>query len=558
MIIGIWSSSKTTGSSKEFFLSGRNVPWWVLGISMVATTFSADTPNLVTDIVRTNGVSGNWVWWVMLLTGMLTVFLFSKLWRKANIDTDLEFYEIRYSGKTARFLRAFRALYLGFLINAFIMATVSLAAIKISGILLGLSPFQTILIAGGITVIYSALGGLKSVLITDLLQFLLSISGAFFAAYYALEHPSVGGLDAMLSHELLTDKLRLLPDLENKAQWISLILIPFAIQWWSTWYPGAEPGGGGYIAQRMLAARNQNDSMYAVYLFNIAHYALRPWPWIIVALASIIVFPEIGDIQKAFPGLAEASLGEDLAYPAMLSFLPSGILGLVITSLVAAYMSTISTHLNWGASYITLDFYKRYLKQDSSEKELVWVGRISTVILMIFSSILALYLQNALKAFHVLLLIGAGTGLIYILRWFRKEIHAGAELAAMIISFSVAIYLEYLHPEYFGELNSEIKLLMGVGLTTGGWLFVSLFFGKNKESDWKAFLSRLQLDEKSLKRKMGTKLLAMFLSCTAVYSMLFTSGYLIYGWYDKVWISALVLLLSVFGIFRLWNKVLIN
>ncbi|MEQ9580955.1 MAG: sodium:solute symporter family protein, partial [Arenibacter sp.] len=428
LAIGIMTAGKAGKSVQQYFLSGRNMPWWILGISMVATTFSADTPNLVTDIVRSDGVYGNWVWWVMLLTGMLTVFIFSRLWRKAGLNTDLEFYEIRYSGKPASFLRGFRALYLGFLINVFIMATVSLAAIKISGILLGLSPLHTVLIAGGITVIYSGLGGLRSVLITDFLQFILSIAGAFLAAWYSLKHPSVGGLEKLVANPDISDKLLIVPDFSNPSVWVPLVLIPFAIQWWSTWYPGAEPGGGGYIAQRMLSAKNENNAMGAVFLFNLAHYALRPWPWIIVALCSLLVFPDLSDIQKAFPTISESTMGHDLAYPAMLSFLPTGILGLVLTSLIAAYMSTISTHLNWGSSYITLDFYKRFVKPEAKDKELLLVGKISTIVLMVVSATIALYLQNAKQAFDLLLLLGAGTGLIYILRWFWKHIHPVAEI----------------------------------------------------------------------------------------------------------------------------------
>jgi Na+/proline symporter len=491
----------------------------------------------------------------MLLTGMLTVFFFSKLWRKANLNTDLEFYELRYTGKLASFIRGFRAVYLGFLINIFIMATVSLAAIKISGILLGLSPFQTILIAGGITVLYSGIGGLKSVLITDMVQFFLSILGAVLAAWYALDHPDVGGLDNLISNPVLQDKLALLPDFSNPEQWIPLILIPFAFQWWSTWYPGAEPGGGGYIAQRMLAAKNENHAMGAVFFFNVAHFAIRPWPWIIVALASIIVFPSVTDIKTAFPNIPESSLGEDLAYPAMLSFLPIGVLGLVLTSLIAAYMSTISTHLNWGASYITLDFYKRFLKPDASQKEQLWVGRISTVLLMVFSGIIALYLQNALQAFQILLLLGAGTGLIYILRWYWKVIHPIAEIVAMISSFIVAIYFEYIHSKIFDLDISNYKLVLSVLITTVIWLLVAVFTGNQKEKDWNRFLELLGTSENALKSQMKLKVIMMLFSCLAVYSALFCTGYVLYGDSGKLMISLSTLIISVLILGLTWKKI---
>lgn len=557
LLIGFLSARKSGTSVQQYFLSGRNMPWWVLGVSMVATTFSADTPNLVTDIVRTNGVYGNWVWWAMLLTGMLTVFIFSKLWRRAGLNTDLEFYEIRYSGKGASFLRGFRALYLGFLINIFIMATVSLAAIKISGILLGLSPLHTLLIAGGVTVIYSGIGGLRSVLITDFVQFFLSVCGAILAAWYALKHPSVGGLDQLLSDVSVSGKLGLLPDLSDSNVWVPLLFIPLAIQWWSTWYPGAEPGGGGYIAQRMLSAKNENQAMSAVFLFNVAHYALRPWPWIIVALCSLIVFPEISDIQKAFPDIPESSLGHDLAYPAMLSFLPAGILGLVLTSLIAAYMSTISTHLNWGSSYITLDFYQRFLKPDASQKELLWVGRMSTFLLMIFSGAIALYLQNALQAFHLLLLLGAGTGLIYILRWFWKHIHPGAEIAAMLFSFLMALFVEYMYPSIFGsELSSWLKMVLNIGLTSLVWLMVARFAGNKKDSDWEAFLKNLKLTENELFREMKTKILMMLLAIAAVYATLISTGYILYSQYEKAIIGVAIATASTLILARLWRKAL--
>lgn len=555
LLIGVMTAGKAGKSVQQYFLSGRNMPWWILGISMVATTFSADTPNLVTDIVRTNGVYGNWVWWVMLLTGMLTVFVFSRLWRRAGLNTDLEFYELRYSGKEASFLRGFRALYLGLLVNIFIMAAVSLAAIKISGILLGLSPVNTLLIAGGVTVLYSSIGGLRSVLITDFIQFALSIAGAIIAAWYSLKHPLVGGLDNLLVHPKVSGNLAIIPDFSDPTIWVPLILIPFAVQWWSTWYPGAEPGGGGYIAQRMLSAKNENNAMGAVFLFNLAHYALRPWPWIIVALCSMVVFPEVSDIQKTFPNIPDSSLGEDLAYPAMLSFLPAGLLGLVLTSLVAAYMSTISTHLNWGSSYITLDFYQRFVKPKASQKELLFVGKISTVVLMFLSALIALFLQNALQAFQLLLLLGAGTGLLYILRWFWKHINPIAEISAMFISFFFAMYVEYIHPALFNQVfDSWIKLSLSVGLTTVIWLSIARFTGKNKQKDWDRFLNSIRMNEKELYSGMKTKIVMMILSCISVYSILIATGYLLYNDFYKSSIISTIAIISAATVFYLWKN----
>ena len=535
LIVGIVVSRKAGSSSAEFFLSGRNMPWWLLGISMVATTFSADTPNLVTDIVRKNGVSGNWVWWAFLLTGMLTVFVYSKLWRRSGALTDLEFYEIRYGGKSAAFLRGFRALYLGVFFNVMIMATVCLAAIKIGGVMLGLSPTETLVIASVVTVLYSSLGGLRGVLITDFFQFILAMVGTVWAANVLLDLPQVGGLDALLANKEVASLTSFLPDFSDTESLIPLLIIPLAVQWWSVWYPGAEPGGGGYIAQRMLAAKDEQNAMGATLLFNISHYALRPWPWIIIALCSVVVFPNLESIGTAFPNIDPSIINDDLAYPAMLTFLPAGLLGLVIASLVAAFMSTISTHLNWGSSYVVNDFYQRFIKPDASEKELVMVGRVSTVLLMIFAALFALVLSNALQAFGILLQIGAGTGAIFILRWFWWRINAWTEISGMVISFVVAIVLEVIAPNL---VPANYKLVVGVGITTIGWLLVTLLtqpeteetlkgFAKhvNPTVGWKAYRSA----EVATVGDLPLQILGMFLGCVVVYTALFATGSFIYG-----------------------------
>ena len=443
LIIGIVVSKKSGQSSAEYFLSGRSMPWWLLGFSMVATTFSTDTPNLVTDIVRTNGVSGNWVWWAFLLTGLLTVFVYAKLWRRSNVATDMEFYELRYGGKPAHFLRWFRAFYLGVLFNVMAMSAVTLAAIKIGQVMLGLDPVFTVVVAGSITVLFSAVGGFRGVIYTDFVLFFVAIAGAVGAAYYLVNIPEVGGLQALLAHENVSDKLSILPDFSDTEALIGILIIPLAVQWWSAWYPGAEPGGGGYIAQRMLAAKNENHAIGATFFFNIMHYALRPWPWILVALASMVVYPDLLSIQSAFPNVSPDKLGNDLAYSAMLTKLPSGLLGLVLASLGAAYMSTISTHLNWGSSYIVNDVYKLEIQPNATEKQLVMVGRIATVLLMIASGFLALTLTNALQLFDIILMFGAGTGLIFILRWFWWRINAWSEISAMIVSGLLSILFNF-------------------------------------------------------------------------------------------------------------------
>jgi Na+/proline symporter len=580
LFIGIYVSKKSGKNSTEYFLSGRNMPWWLLGVSMVATTFSTDTPNLVTDIVRNNGVSGNWVWWAFLITGLLTVFVYAKLWRKSKVNTDIEFYELRYGGKPARFLRGFRSIYLGVIFNILAMAGVTLAAIKIGSIMLGLQPWETVIYAGVITTIFSALGGFKGVVYTDFILFFTAMAGAIGAAYYLVGLPEVGGLDALLQHENVVGKLSILPDFSDKEALIMLLIIPLAVQWWSSWYPGAEPGGGGYIAQRMLAAKDENHAIGATFFFNIMHYALRPWPWIIVALASLVVFPDLASIQEAFPNIAEDKLGHDLAYSAMLTKLPHGLLGLVLASLVAAYMSTISTHLNWGSSYIVNDFYKQQINKNASEKELVSVGRISTVVLMICSALLALVLQNALQLFDIILMFGAGTGLIFILRWFWWRINAWSEISAMFVSGIVSILFNFTFlGDYFfdkaeGLMPAYAKFPMVVLITTIVWVAVTLltqaeskdvlqnFYKKIQPGGpgWSKIVTEAKAENVNIVNtnegwSVPSGIIAMLVGCVLIYSLMFATGYFIYGETKSAIILSGVAIISGFILMKLWNKI---
>lgn len=567
LFIGLFNSKKSGTSAAEFFLSGRNMPWWLLGISMVATTFSADTPNLVTDIVRKNGVSGNWNWWAFLLTGMLTVFVYAKLWRRSGVTTDLEFYELRYGGKPATFLRGFRSLYLGVLFNIIIMATVSLAAIKISAVMLGLTPIQTLLYATTITAIYSSIGGLRSVLITDFFQFIIAMAGSIGAAIYIVHSPKIGGLTHLLSQPAIASRMSLLPDFNDTATLVPLLIIPLAVQWWSVWYPGAEPGGGGYIAQRFLSAKNEKNALTATLLFNIMHYALRPWPWILVAFASLIVYPDLHSLATAFPQLPAGKINDDLAYPAMLQTLPAGLLGIVIASLIAAYMSTISTHLNWGSSYVVNDFYKRFINPNATDKQMVNVGRVSTVVLAIVSSLVALAMSNALQAFNIILQIGAGTGLIFILRWFWWRINAWTEITGMIVSFLVAIYFEFIHKYFFAPLASHWQLLIGIGITTAAWLTVTLttkpeenkvlvrFYQKIRPTGpgWKKLRhENPELDQTS--GQLPLELMLMVSGCFAVYGLLFATGFWIYGNTISALIALVVAAAGTTILIRNWNR----
>ncbi len=572
--IGFFASKKAGKSVNEFFLSGRNMPWWLLGISMVATTFSADTPNLVTDIVRTNGVSGNWVWWAFLLTGMLTVFVYAKLWRRSEVLTDLEFYELRYGGKGAAFLRGFRAIYLGVFFNIMIMASVCLAGIKIGSVMLGLTPTQTLLIASSVTVLYSSLGGLKGVILTDFFQFTLAMIATFWAAAVIVNLPEVGGLGELISHPEIIPKLDLIPDISDRELFLVVFLLPIAVQWWSVWYPGAEPGGGGYVAQRMLSAKDENNAVWATLLFNFMHYAVRPWPWILIALASLIVFPNLDDLQLAFPEISKSIIGHDLAYPAMMTLLPSGLLGLLLASLAAAFMSTIASHLNWGSSYVVNDFYKRFFEPKASEKKLVLLGRITTVLLMLFSCLVALLLSNALQAFAILLQIGAGTGLLFILRWFWYRINIYSEISAMIISFLVAFYLQIIHPRIgFDPISTEGQLILGVAITTFSWILITYLTPVEDKQVLRDFYKKIQPGGKGWKKVVDeakddgidligkkeawdvpTGILCMVLGCFFIYSILFSIGYLLYSEYTFAIILLTVSIVSLFFLQKAWKR----
>ena len=578
--IGIYVSKKSGKSSSEFFLSGRTMPWWLLGVSMVATTFSTDTPNLVTDIVRTNGVSGNWVWWAFLITGLLTVFVYAKLWRKSNVNTDIEFYELRYGGAPARFLRKFRAVYLGVIFNVITMSAVTLAAIKIGGIMLGLEPWQTVISAGLITVIFSALGGFKGVVYTDFVLFFVAMGGAIGAAFYLVNIPEVGGIEALLANEQVADKLSILPDFSDKEAIITLLIIPLSVQWWSSWYPGAEPGGGGYIAQRMLAAKDENHAIGATFFFNIMHYALRPWPWIIVALASLVIFPDLASIQQAFPNVADDKLGHDLAYSAMLTMLPSGLLGLVLTSLIAAYMSTISTQLNWGSSYMVYDFYKQQINPNASEKKLVFVGRISTVFLMVLSAALALLLQNALQLFELLLVFGAGTGLIFILRWFWWRINSWSEITAMFVSGIISIVLkltsigDYFFATETGVFKNYYEYPFVVLTTTFIWITATYLTQPESKEVLQNFYKKIQpggpgwikiineakkegilLENNDKGWSVPFGILAMLLGCVLIYSCMFATGYWIYGDYNYALPLTIIAIISGVLLMKTWSKI---
>ena len=558
--------AKRAGSStEEFFTSGRSAPWWLVGVSMVATTFSTDTPNLVTNLVREKGVANNWAWWSFLLTGMMTVFFYARLWRRSNVLTDLEFYEIRYSGRASTFVRGFRAVYLGLFFNCVIMASVNLAAAKIANVMLGWPMWQTLLICAVLNVAFAATSGLWGVLVTDFIQFGIAMAGAFAAAYYSLQQPEVGGLVGLFA-KLPPQTLHLLPDFNDWGLTLSVLIIPLTVQWWSVWYPGAEPGGGSYIAQRMLASKSENDALAGTLFFNFAHYAIRPWPWIITGLCSILVFPELSDIARTFPYVDPKLIGHDMAYPAMLKFLPAGFMGLMIAGMLAAYVSTISTHLNWGTSYLVHDVYRRFVKEGASEAHYVMVGRLVTALLMVLAAGLTFVLDSARQSFELLMSIGAGTGLLYLLRWFWWRVSAWCEIAAMVTSFLIALGF-FVAGKAGMVVPSHITLIVGVVITTAVWVTTAYlapptdsgkldsFYALVRPAGpgWKVIRDRTGLPASADSLPMA--MLGWILGCAFVYAALFGAGSFLYGNTAQALVWLGVFVVSTLGLSRILPKI---
>ena len=556
----IYLMRRAGSSTTEFFTSGRAAPWWLVGGSMVATTFSTDTPNLVTNLVRENGVANNWVWWAFLLTGMSTVFFYARMWRRSGVLTDLEFYEIRYSGKPAAMVRAFRAVYLGLFFNIVIMATVNLAAAKIANVLLGWPMWQTLVTCAFINVAFASIAGLWGVLVTDMFQFAIAMTASIAAAYFALQQPQVGGLSGLMA-QIPPSTLQLLPDFGDWSLALSIFILPLTISWWSVWYPGSEPGGGSYVAQRILASRSEKDALGGTLFFNVAHYSLRPWPWILVALSSMLVYPELDDIARAFPYLDRALIGHDMAYPAMLVFLPSGLLGLMVAGLLAAYVSTISTHLNWGTSYLVHDLYRRFIRPDASERHYVMMGRIVTALLMVVAAGMTFLLETARTGFELLLSIGAGSGLLYLLRWYWWRINAWSEIAAMAVSFAVAVGF-FVAGQMGAVFPPNTALLATVFTTTFAWITVTLMTRPESEQTLVGFYRLVRPAGPgwgSIAAKAGaglspdsisTQLLGWVLGCAFVYSTLFGAGSALYGHTAQAIMWGVVWVISGFGLLR--------
>ena len=549
--IGIYYARRATGSTSEFFLSGRNVPWWLAGTSMVATTFAADTPLAVTGFVAANGIAGNWLWWNFVMSGILTVFLYARLWRRAGVMTDIEFAELRYSGKPAAFLRGFRALYLGLPINCIILGWVNLAMVKILEITLGLDKRGAMLVVIGMllfTAFYTAISGLWGVLVTDLFQFALKMGMVIVLAVLAVN--AVGGIDQMKAKIGALDaargagsRLAFFPEFDSVWMPAITLFVYLAVIWWATWYPGAEPGGGGYVAQRIFSAKNEKHGLLATLWFNIAHYALRPWPWILTALASLILYPELAD--------KEAGYIKTLLDP---NVFPPYLRGFMLAAFAAAYMSTVGTQLNWGASYVINDFYRRFIKPSSSDRHYVIVSQLVTLLLMVVSLVVTFYMESIGGAWKLLLVTGAGTGTVLLLRWFWWRINAWSEVSAMICAAVVSLFLQLqlkwdsAEPRQFAYL-----MLVTVGITTIVWVAVTMFTQPEPKEKLIAFYRRVRpegpgwnriaaeagLSSEHAQGRLSLHLVNWVLGCALIYGSLFGIGKLIF----KEWALGSVYLL---------------
>ena len=562
--IGIYYSRRARGSTTEFFLSGRDVPWWLAGTSMVATTFAADTPLAVTGFVARNGIAGNWLWWNFVMSGMLTVFLYARLWRRAGVMTDIEFAELRYSGKPAAFLRGFRALYLGLPINCIILGWVNLAMVKIIEITLGLDKRGAILVVIGMllfTAFYTAISGLWGVLVTDLFQFVLKMGMVIVLAVLAVN--AVGGIDALKTKISAMDaasgqagsRLAFFPDYDSVWMPAITLFVFLGVNWWASWYPGAEPGGGGYVAQRIFSAKDEKNGLFATLWFNVAHYALRPWPWILTALASLILYPNLVDKESGYI----KTLLDPNVFPPYLR-------GFMLAAFAAAYMSTIGTQLNWGASYVINDFYRRFISRSSGEKHYVIASQVVTVILMIASLVVTFYLESIGGAWKLLLVTGAGTGTVLLLRWFWWRINAWSEVSAMITAALVSLFLQLVlkwdsdKPRDFAYL-----MLVTVAITTVVWVTVTMLTPAEPIEKLSAFYKRVRPEGPGWNKvaavtgfasahadgKLVTQFFNWFLGCAMIYGALFGIGKLIF----KEWLPGLLYLVIAIaaGVLISWN-----
>jgi SSS family transporter len=547
LAIPMLTARKGASSTKEFFLSGRSMPWWLIGVSVMAASTSTDSANLFTEIIRKDGMSGNWAWWAFLLTGLMTVFVYAKLWHRSGVTTDVEFYELRYSGKPAAFLRALRAVYLGFVFNLLILGSVVMAGVKIGIILFGVSATTVVLVTAVAGVIYAAFGGVRGVIYTDFYLFAVIMIGAVVAAVYALGQPEVGGMAGLVAKLEEKGTLDFFPKFTDMDTLMAVFIMPVAMHWWTVCKSGAEPGGGSYIVQRILTAKNENHAIGGMFFFSLAHHAFRPFPWYIVGLCSILVFP---DITKAFPNVPANYQGGDVAYPAMLKLVPPGWYGLVAASMAGALLSTVAALLSIYSTYLVNDIYGRFFRPRASERELIWATRGASVLLMAAACLIAPFLQSAKSAFDLMLLIGAGTGPIFLLRWFWMRINAWSEIAGLVTGLVAAVFLHIVWPHLFGApLQPWVKILWGTIATTVAWIAVTLITRPEPTSVLERFRSTVRADG----RDVGKGLIMMTLAAFACFGAMYATGAWCYGWYLKASIITLLSALAGMSVYVLFH-----
>ena len=521
-------------TANDFFTSGRSMPWWLIGFSMVAATTATDSANFFTEVIRRDGMSGNWVMWAFILTGLLTVFVYAKLWVKSGVATDIEFYELRYSGRPAVFLRAFRTLYLGVVFNVLVLGNVILAAVKIGVVLFGIEPSTIYWVTVVASVVYTFFGGIRGVIWTDFFLFLVIMAGAVAAMVYGLRLPEVGGMAGIVSNPETAWRLSILPDFSSWDTLLVMFVLPLAVQWWNVWKAGSEPGGGGYIVQRMLTARSATHALGGTLFFNVLNWVIRPWPWYIVGLCSVLVYPDLASIQAAFPKVDPSLIHGDMAYPAMLTKVPNGWLGLVAASMMGALFSTVAAHLNLGSAYVVNDFWKRFVRPSAGDRELIWVGRAAMLALLLLGCALAPHLKSAKAAFDLMLLIGAGSGAIFLLRWFWMRINAWTELTGMFVSFAVAFVLQLGFP----ELVSWQKMLITIAVTSASWLAVTFLTPPTDAATAARFKAAVRADG----RDVGKGLVLTAVASFALFDLMYMVGAWIYGWYAKAAVATVLAL----------------
>ena len=521
-------------TANDFFTSGKSMPWWLIGFSMVAATTATDSANFFTEVIRRDGMGGNWIMWAFILTGLLTVFVYAKLWVRSGVTTDIEFYELRYSGKPAAFLRAFRTLYLGVVFNVLVLGNVILAAVKIGVVLFGIEPSTIYRVTVVASVVYTFFGGIRGVIWTDFFLFLVIMAGAVAAMVYGLRLPEVGGMAGIVSNPETAWRLSILPDFSSWDTLLVMFVLPLAVQWWNVWKAGSEPGGGGYIVQRMLTARSATHALGGTLFFNVLNWVIRPWPWYIVGLCSVLVYPDLASIQAAFPKVDPSLIHGDMAYPAMLTKVPNGWLGLVAASMMGALFSTVAAHLNLGSAYVVNDFWKRFVRPSAGDRELIWVGRAAMLALLLLGCALAPHLKSAKAAFDLMLLIGAGSGAIFLLRWFWMRINAWTELTGMFVSFAVAFVLQLGFP----ELVSWQKMLITIAVTSASWLAVTFLTPPTDVATAARFKAAVRADG----RDVGKGLVLTAVASFALFDLMYMVGAWIYGWYAKAAVATVLAL----------------